>query len=107
MGIYIRVHGQRALQILRRTEFQPASPQLNRCIGSNSELEWGYINKIAAHPSNGALYVSTNTGLKYTGDGGNSWQTAKTKLGEELALDSKDVKMAASGIVVAEVNNLC
>jgi hypothetical protein len=82
-------------------------PSTKPALNGNNELEWGYINELAAHPSNGALYVSTNTALKYTGDGGNTWQTAKTKDGVELALTSKDVKMGSSGIVVAEVNNLC
>lgn len=81
---------------------QDTKPALN---GSN-ELEWGFINELSAHPSNGALYAATNTGLKYSGDGGNTWQTAKLPDGTELPLVSKDVKMAANGLVVAEVNNL-
>ena len=82
---------------------QATKPTLN----GNSELEWGYINELAAHPANGALFAATNTGLKFSGDGGNNWQIAKTTEGTELALISKDVKMAANGMVVAEVNNLC
>jgi len=74
---------------------------------NGDQLEWGYINELAAHPSDGALYAATNSGLKYTSDGGNSWETAKTEEGEELVGVSKDVKMGASGIVVAAVNNLC
>jgi hypothetical protein len=70
-------------------------------------LEWGFINELAAHPSNGDLYAATNTGLKFTNDGGNTWRLAKTSGGEELNISSKDVKMAANGLVVAEVNNLC
>ncbi len=76
-------------------------------INGNNELEWGYVNELAAHPSNGALYAATNTGLKYSGDGGNTWQVAKTTDGELLSLTSKDVKMADNGIVVADMNNLC
>jgi hypothetical protein len=76
-------------------------------LNGNNELEWGFINELAAHPANGALFAATNTGLKYSGDGGTSWQVAKTSDGTELALNSKDVKMAANGMVVAEVNNLC
>jgi hypothetical protein len=79
------------------------APSLN----GNNELEWGFINKLAAHPANGALFASTNTGLKYSGDGGSSWQVTKTSDGTELAFNSRDVKMAANGLVVAEVNNLC
>ncbi|NTV83335.1 MAG: T9SS type A sorting domain-containing protein, partial [Bacteroidales bacterium] len=76
-------------------------------LNGNNELDWGFINELAAHPSNGALYAATNTGLKYTGDGGNNWQVAKTNEGAELNLSSKDVKMAENGLVIAEVNNLC
>jgi hypothetical protein len=75
-------------------------------LNGNNELEWGFVNEISAHPANGALYASTNTGLKYSGDGGNSWQLAKSDE-TELAFNSKEVKMAANGMVVAEVNNLC
>jgi hypothetical protein len=76
-------------------------------LNGNNELEWGFINELAAQPTNGALYASTNTGLKYSGDGGNSWQVAKTSDGTPLALSSRDVKMAANGLVIAEVQNLC
>jgi hypothetical protein len=82
---------------------QSTKPVLN----GNNELEWGFINELAAHPGNSAVYAATNTGLKYSGDGGNNWQTAKTSDGTELSLNSRDVKMAANGLVVAEVNNLC
>ena len=79
----------------------------NPTINGNNELEWGFINELAAHPSNGALYASTNTGLKYSSDGGNNWQTAKLADGTILNLSSGDVKMAANGLVVAEVSNKC
>jgi hypothetical protein len=82
-------------------------PNTAPALNGNNELEWGFINELSAHPANGAVYAATNTGLKYSGDGGNNWQVAKTSDGTELSLNSKDVKMAASGLVVAEVNNLC
>lgn len=82
-------------------------PSTKPALNGNNELEWGYINEITAHPANGAIYASTNTGLKYSNDGGSTWRNAKTALGEELSLLSKDVKMAASGLVVAEVDKLC
>ncbi len=82
-------------------------PSTQPVMNGNNEMEWGYINELAAHPANGALYASTNTGLKFTNNGGDSWQTAKTTDGTELSLSSKDVKMGSSGVVIAEVNNLC
>jgi hypothetical protein len=82
-------------------------PSTQPTMNGDNELEWGFINELAAHPANGALYASTNTGLKYSGDGGNSWQVAKTSDGADLNVISKEVKMGSSGIVIAEVNNLC
>jgi hypothetical protein len=82
-------------------------PATKPAMNGNNELEWGYINEITAHPANGELFAATNTGLKYSADGGNNWQIAKTSGGTELASNAKDVKMAASGLVIAEVNNLC
>jgi hypothetical protein len=76
-------------------------------INANNELEWGYINEVSAHPSNGAMYAATNTGLKFSGDGGNTWQTAKAFDGTILNLAAGDVKMNAGGLVVAEVDSLC
>lgn len=77
-------------------------------VNGNNELEWGFINELAANPAGGmALYAATNTGLKFSEDGGTNWQTAKTSGGTALALNSRDVKMAANGLVVAEVDNLC
>jgi hypothetical protein len=83
---------------------QATKPTLN----GNNELEWGYINEISAHPANGALYAATNTGLKFSGDGGNTWQLAYSPTDTaDLSKPSGEVKMAANGMVVAEVNSLC
>jgi hypothetical protein len=76
-------------------------------LNGNDEMEWGFIYELAAHPSNGELYAATNTGLKYSSDGGNTWRFAKASDTLELAMDARDVKMAASGLVIAEVNKLC
>jgi hypothetical protein len=84
------------------TLLQSTKPTLN-----GSSLEWGYVNEISAHPANGAVVAATNTGLKFSNDGGNNWQITKTADGTELSFSSKDVKMASDGMIVAEVNNLC
>lgn len=84
------------------TLLQATKPTVN-----GEVIEWGFINELAAHPSNGALFAATNSGLQFSGDGGTTWQVAKTSDGTELSLSSKDVKMAENGLVVAEVNNLC
>lgn len=85
------------------TQLSSTKPVIN----GNNQLEWGFINELAAHPANGALYAATNTGLKYSGDGGNTWQVAKAYDGTVLDTTSKDVKMAANGLVIAEVANKC
>lgn len=85
------------------TLLQSTTPTIN----GSDELEWGYINEISAHPANGAVVAATNTGLRYSNDGGNTWQVTKTTDGTELTAFSKDVKMAADGMIVAEVNGLC
>ena len=82
-------------------------PATKPTLNANEELEWGFINEISAHPANGALYAATNTGLKFSSNGGESWQVAKASDGTELEFSSKDVKMAANGLAIAEVNNLC
>jgi len=82
-------------------------PATKPVLNDSNELEWGYINELASHPANGALFAATNTGLKYSGDGGNTWQVARTSNDSVLSLNSQEVKMAANGMVVAEVNNLC
>jgi hypothetical protein len=76
-------------------------------VNGNNEFEWGFINELATDPSDGAIYAATNTGLKYSSDGGNSWTYAIADDTLELNVSSKDVKMAANGLVIAEVNNLC
>ncbi|MCD4772837.1 MAG: T9SS type A sorting domain-containing protein [Bacteroidales bacterium] len=41
--------------------------------GNNDEVEWAYINEIAI--DNGKIYAATNTGLRYSDDGGTTWNT--------------------------------
>ena len=85
------------------TLLQSTKPTIN----GNNELEWGYVNEIAAHPGNGMVAAATNTGLKISNDGGSTWQIAKADDGTELNFSSGDVKMATDGMIVAEVNKLC
>jgi hypothetical protein len=75
-------------------------------INGNNELEWGYINELAADPNANRIYAATNTGLKCSTDGGDSWVVAKAG-GIDLNLVSQDVKIGSNGLVIAEVNNSC
>lgn len=68
--------------------------------------EWNMINELVIH-SDGRIYASTNTGLKYSDDGGFTWYTAKTGTGEDLMGISKEVKVANDGTIITEVGNLC
>lgn len=85
------------------TLLQATKPVIN----GNDVIAWGYVNRIYAHPANGAVAAATNTGLMFSDDGGSTWNVAKTSDGAELNASSKDVKMSADGMIVAEVNNLC
>jgi len=76
-------------------------------LNGNDELEWGYINEIAADPTSSKIYASTNTGLMYSEDGGNTWGFARTADTADLNMVSQDVKVGSNGIVIAEVGNAC
>ncbi|MCB9016293.1 MAG: T9SS type A sorting domain-containing protein [Lentimicrobiaceae bacterium] len=70
---------------------------------NNTQAEWAFVNKIAAGTGN-HVFAATNGGLKYSGDGGQTWTMAKAGT-EDLAAASSDVKMASDGTVAASVGN--
>lgn len=65
--------------------------------------EWAYINKVAAGTNN-HVFAATNGGLKYSGDGGQTWSLAKAG-STDLAGTSTEVKIGPDGAVAASVNN--
>lgn len=68
---------------------------------------WAYVSRIAVHPTNEqVIFAATNTGLKYSADGGNTWVNAKTSAGAELTGPSTDVKIGPDGVTAASVNNM-
>jgi len=73
---------------------------------NNDQSEWAFVNELAVNESNGRIFASTNTGLKYSNDAGLTWSTAKDTDGNELSLPSWDVQVSSEGNVVACVNNL-
>ena len=77
-------------------------PQYN-----SDSCEWAFINELAVNLNNGRLYAATNTGLKYSDNGGDSWFVAKDTSGTELSMNSLDVQVSSDGAVVACVDNLC
>jgi hypothetical protein len=76
-------------------------------VNGSDELEWGYINELAADQTSGRIYAATNSGLKCSSDGGSSWSVAVADDTLQLETVSKDVKIGSNGLVIAEVNNLC
>jgi hypothetical protein len=68
---------------------------------------WAYVNRIAINPANSQIiYAATHSGLKYSSDGGNTWQYAKNTDGNDLNGQAMDVKIGSNGITVASVNSL-
>lgn len=67
--------------------------------------DWAYINELANDQINSRIYAATNTGLKYSNDGGTTWATAKDADGNELTKNSLDVQVGFEGNVVACIDN--
>jgi len=67
---------------------------------------WAMINEIAL-TQNDRIFAATNNGLKFSGNQGGSWITAKTTGGEELADPSMEVVSGPDGLIIAEINKLC
>jgi len=78
------------------------APQFN-----DEDSDWAFVNEIAVDLNSGRLYAATNTGLKYSNNGGDSWSVAKDTSGAELVMNSMDVQVASDGAVVACVDNIC
>jgi hypothetical protein len=74
---------------------------------SPSGNEWNFINELAINMASSRVYAATNTGLKYSDDGGVSWNLANSSTGEDLTGNASDVKVSSAGSVVASVNNQC
>lgn len=70
---------------------------------NNPDAEWAYVNKVAAGDNN-KVYAATNSGLKVSTDGGQTWAVAKTG-GVNLDETSTEVDVAADGTVIASVGN--
>ncbi len=73
---------------------------------NDTTAEWAYINRLAIHPNNPqVLYAATQTGLKYSNDGGTTWITAKDTANNFLNFPILDVKIGTDGITVATGNS--
>lgn len=74
---------------------------------SDVNSDWAFINEMANDLTNGRIYAATNTGLKYSNDGGSSWSTAKDKDGNELTMNTLDIKVGSEGNVIACIDEMC
>jgi hypothetical protein len=70
---------------------------------------WAEVNRIACNPVNGIVYASIGNGLKISSDNGNTWTSARELISTgstiPLSANSKDVKTAPDGTVIASVGN--
>ncbi len=74
---------------------------------NNMDGDWAYINELAYDDNRNRLFAATNTGLKYSNNGGDSWMTAKDTSGTELNMNAYDVQVSSEGVVLACVDNKC
>ncbi|MFK5854717.1 MAG: T9SS type A sorting domain-containing protein [Bacteroidota bacterium] len=84
------------------TLISSTQPQFNDDNG-----DWAYINELAIDMGSGRIYAATNAGLKYSSNGGESWDIAKDTSGAELIMNSYDVQVSSDGSVVACIDNQC
>ncbi len=70
---------------------------------NNPTDNWAFVNKIAAGANN-VVVAATNSGLRFSNDGGQNWVLAKAG---ELTLSgtSKEVKIGPDGAIAASVDN--
>lgn len=74
----------------------------------NEHSEYAYINKIAADPVSGRLYVATNKGLRASDDDGDSWYNPIKLPGTSVynTDNAFDVDVSpAGGFVIASIGN--
>lgn len=67
--------------------------------------DWVFISKLAIDENSGRIFAATNTGLKYSADGGDTWNVVKDTSGVELVAYAKDVKVASNGTIAACIDN--
>jgi len=70
---------------------------------NNPDSPWAFVNRVAAGADN-KVYAATNSGLKFSADGGETWVAAKAG-GADLTEACGEVEYAADGAVIASVGN--
>ncbi|MBU2651147.1 MAG: T9SS type A sorting domain-containing protein [Bacteroidetes bacterium] len=64
--------------------------------------DWWFIYKLAVDPAGNRIFAATNAGLRYSGDGGNTWTLAKTSDDVELSGEGFDIEVGSNGILLAD-----
>ncbi|MCF8218545.1 MAG: T9SS type A sorting domain-containing protein [Bacteroidales bacterium] len=71
---------------------------------NSSSVAWAFVNRIAVDTTDGDVWAATNNGLKYSDDGGSTWQDPPLlPNGQPLTGNSMDVKISPNGMVAAVV----
>ncbi len=83
------------------TQLPSTAPAAN-----NNTADWAYVSKIAVN-ADGTLVAATNTGLKFSTDGGSTWVLAKDAENTELSAVATDVEFGSSGYIIASVAGKC
>jgi hypothetical protein len=92
-GVYKSTDGNTFTKLSSTASASPNSPSDN----------WAFVNKIAAGANN-VVVAATNSGLRFSNDGGQTWVVAKS--GElTLSGNSKEVKIGPDGAIAASVDN--
>jgi len=71
---------------------------------NDTESDWAYVFALAA-AGNNAILAATNTGLKFTPDGGANWFMASDTEDNELSERATGVKVGTDGTLMAAVDN--
>ncbi|HHN48816.1 MAG TPA: T9SS type A sorting domain-containing protein [Bacteroidales bacterium] len=96
-GIWVSDQNRENFQVLPQTV-----PAVN-----DSTSAWAYVNKLAIHPEDQKrIFAATPTGLRYSNDGGTTWELAKDTANNLLDMSATEVVIGADGITAASVNNL-
>ncbi len=72
---------------------------------NDNESNWTFVYALAITPNSNRIYAATNSGLRYTSDGGSSWIMAKDEDGNDLSGRVTNVKIGSDGAILAAMEN--
>lgn len=71
----------------------------------NSTNGLGYISVLKAHPTKNEIYAGTQSGLRYSSDGGTTWQLVRAGSCRDIAFNSKGEVIVYIGSAFFRSNN--